>query len=88
MYELELHLYLFAKELGQNYEFVLDMPYKFFRMCAIELGEEGKANKAASDGKKYQRNPQHDILKNDDKERYSTLIEERKEQLREASGDK
>jgi hypothetical protein len=58
------------------------MPYKFFRMCVIELQEEGKANKAASNGKKYNRNPQHDILFEDDKKRYDDMIKARREEIR------
>jgi len=60
------------------------MPYKFFRMCVIEMQEESKANNAASNGKKYTRNPEHNVLHQSDKQRYDNIIKERKEQIKRA----
>lgn len=53
-------------------------------MCLLELAEEGKANAAAKDGKKYTRSPQHDVLDRRSQKRYASLIEQRKEQIRQA----
>jgi hypothetical protein len=48
----------------------------------IELGEESKANKAASEGKKYNRSPSHDVIGKSKKAEFDDIIAERRRQIR------
>lgn len=52
---LDVMLFAFAKEFGWGYDYLMNMPFRLFRVYARELGEHYKAQEAASQGKKYKR---------------------------------
>jgi hypothetical protein len=53
--DIELVVFLFAKEFGWSLEYVLNMQYRHFRMYLRELVEYYRAQQSASEGKKYTR---------------------------------
>lgn len=78
--DIELVVFLFAKEFGWKIEYVLNMQYRHFRMYLRELAEYYRAQKCASDGKPYTRPvkaPDVNQVNVDIKELAKMLTEER-----------